>query len=102
MTLALESADKAAELIIEEFEGKVVDWQNDYQDHMMLGINVFRAYVEAWYEGKLQSIFFSKKPKSKSIEAKIISVLSGYVWDKNNMFVQAPEKSLNTVYAMSK
>ncbi|NOR56732.1 MAG: FAD-dependent oxidoreductase [Sulfurovum sp.] len=102
VTLALESGAKAAELIIEEFSGRTVDWQSEYEDHMMLGINVFRAYVEAWYDGRLQSIFFSKKPKSKSIEEKIISVLSGYVWDKNNMFVLSPEKSLNTVYDMSK
>jgi len=98
VTLALESGAKAAELIIEEFEGKRVDWQTEYQDYMMIGVDVFREYVEAWYDGRLQSILFSKKYTAEKIERKIVSVLSGYVWDKKNMFVHSPTESVNAIY----
>jgi len=98
VTLALESGAKAAELIIEEFEGKKVDWQAEYQDYMMIGVDVFREYVEAWYDGRLQSILFSKTYTAEKIERKIVSVLSGYVWDKKNMFVYSPTESVNAIY----
>ncbi|MEN8146115.1 MAG: NAD(P)/FAD-dependent oxidoreductase [Campylobacterota bacterium] len=98
VTLALESGAKAADLTIKEFKGESVDWQVDYQDYMMIGVNVFREYVEAWYDGRLQSILFSKEPGSKKIESKVVSVLSGYVWDTKNMFVKTPTEAVNATY----
>ena len=98
VTLALESGAKAAELIIDEFEGKNIDWQTEYQDYMMIGVDVFREYVEAWYDGRLQSILFSKTHTVEKIERKIVSVLSGYVWDEKNMFVHSPTESVNAIY----
>lgn len=96
VTLALESGSKAAELTSRELSLEDVDYKKEYEDYMMMGINVFREYVNAWYDGRLQSIFFSKNI-NKDIEKRIISVLSGYVWDKNNKFVLAPENSLSVV-----
>ena len=99
VTLALESGSKAAELIIAEFDGKKVDWQKEYQEYMMIGVDVFREYVEAWYDGRLQAILFSdEKEGSKKIESKIVSVLSGYVWDTRNMFVKTPTDAVNATY----
>lgn len=98
VTLALESGAKAADLIIQEFKGENVDWQSEYQDYMMIGVNVFREYVEAWYDGRLQSILFSKTLTADKIERKVVSVLSGYVWDKRNMFVHSPSESVNAIY----
>ncbi|WP_345976831.1 NAD(P)/FAD-dependent oxidoreductase [Sulfurimonas sp. HSL3-7] len=98
VTLALESGAKAADLTIKEFKGEAVDWQRDYEDYMMIGVNVFREYVEAWYDGRLQSILFSKTPGADKIERKVVSVLSGYVWDKKNMFVNAPTEAVNATY----
>ena len=98
VTLALESGAKAAELTIAELKGEAVDWQVDYQDYMMIGVDVFREYVEAWYDGRLQSILFSKAPGSKKIESKVVSVLSGYVWDTKNMFVKTPTEAVNATY----
>ena len=63
----------------------------------MLGINVFREYVNAWYDGRLQDIFFSENI-NKDIKKRIISVLSGYVWDKNNKLVTASANSLNVIH----
>ncbi|HIQ46225.1 MAG TPA: NAD(P)/FAD-dependent oxidoreductase [Sulfurovum sp.] len=102
VTLALESGSKAADLIIREFQGKRIDWQVEYEDYMMVGVNVFKAYVEAWYDGRLQSILFSKKETVEKIEQKIVSVLSGYVWDEKNMFVHSPEASIDAIYALLK
>ncbi|MBU1641819.1 tryptophan 7-halogenase, partial [bacterium] len=98
VTLALESGAKAADLTIKEFKGEAVDWQRDYQDYMMVGVDVFREYVEAWYDGRLQAILFSKTPGADKIERKVVSVLSGYVWDTKNMFVNAPTVAVNATY----
>lgn len=98
VTLALESGAKAADLIIKELKGEEVDWQVDYQDYMMIGVDVFREYVEAWYDGRLQEILFSKTLTDEKIERKIVSVLSGYVWDKKNMFVHSPTEAVNATH----
>ncbi len=97
VTLALESGAKAAELTARELKGESIDYGSEYEDYMMMGINVFRDYVNAWYDGKLQDIFFSKNI-NEDIKRKIVSVLSGYVWDKDNTFVTQSGKSLNVIH----
>lgn len=98
VTLALESGSKAAELTIREFQGEKVAWQEEYEDYMMIGVNVFREYVEAWYDGRLQDILFSKVPTVDKIERKVVSVLSGYVWDEKNMFVHSPKEAVDATH----
>ena len=98
VTLALESGFKAGELTAMELEGKCVDWEKEYEEYMMVGIDVFREYVEAWYDGRLQEILFSKRATSDKVDRKIVSVLSGYVWDKNNMFVHSPKEAVNITH----
>lgn len=95
VTLALESGSKAADLIIRELNGGSVDWQREYHDFMMLGIGVFREFVLAWYDGRLQKIFFAGGKDDKIVRS-ISSVLAGYVWDGNNAFVKAPKQTLDT------
>ncbi|RXJ57866.1 NAD(P)/FAD-dependent oxidoreductase [Candidatus Marinarcus aquaticus] len=99
VTLALESSNKVAELIIKELKGEKVDWQKDYEDYMMIGINVFREFVYAWYEGKLRKIFFSAH-KSEKIQQSISSILSGYVWDENNYFVKDTRQKIDALVSM--
>ncbi len=102
VTLALESGAKAAELTARELKGETIDYKKEYDDYMMMGINVFRDYVNAWYDGRLQDIFFSKNI-NEDIKKRVISVLSGYVWDENNKLVTASAKSLNVIHeAVSK
>lgn len=101
VTLALESGSKAADLVIRELRGEAVDYKQEYEAYMMLGINVFREYVNAWYDGRLQTILFSDK-KSEKITAKIISILSGYVWDKQNSFVTSSKLAMQTTYEVLK
>lgn len=101
VTLALESGSKAAELTARELKGEVVDYKLEYEDYMMLGIDVFRDYVNGWYDGTLQTILFSQK-KNPEITKKIVSILSGYVWDKDNSFVTSSKYALEKTYEMLK
>jgi flavin-dependent dehydrogenase len=93
VTLALASASRAAKTITRQLRGESVDWQTDYADHVMQGINTFRAYVLAWYDGTLQDIFFAAK-SNPDVMRQICSVLAGYVWDKSNPYVAQPERAL--------
>jgi flavin-dependent dehydrogenase len=93
VTLASVSAQNAAELVIQKLQGKNVDWQKDYMDLCMKGVNVFRTFVMGWYNGDLHTIFFSKNQQD-SLRRQISSVLAGYVWDETNVFVASFEKSI--------
>ena len=93
VTLALASANRAARVLTHHLRGETVNWQRDYADHVMQGINTFRAYVSAWYEGTLQDIFFSAQ-RNPDVMRQICSVLAGYVWDLANPYVSQPERAL--------
>lgn len=96
VTLALESGHQAAILIDRELRGEVVDWEIDYVAYMMKGINVFREFVSAWYDGRLQKIFcVTQKPEK--ITRSISSILGGYVWDDRNMFVKNPKIAISAL-----
>lgn len=96
VTFAMESGNKAAKLVCEALKGNKVDWQKEYTDHMMQGINTFRSYVAAWYEGDLHEIFFSENPDPE-IKKQICSVLAGYVWDLENPFVKKHDRALKSL-----
>jgi len=78
---------KAAKLAIKEINGEKVDWQTDYEDYMKEGIDVFTTYVQEWYTGNLQELFFHQ-PENPDVKEKICAVLAGYVWNKENPFVK--------------
>lgn len=87
VTLATVSSQIAANHVIKILKGETVDWKKDYQDVMMQGVNTFRSYVMAWYEGTLDTIFFAEN-QDPLVKSQICSVLAGYVWDLNNPFVK--------------
>jgi hypothetical protein len=66
--------------------GEPIDWQANYTDVLQRGVEVFRAFVLAWYQGDLEKIFFAKR-QDPEIKKQICSVLAGYVWDVKNPFV---------------
>lgn len=104
VTFAMESGAKAGKLVGQFLKGENVNWQKDYTEYMMQGINTFRTYVSTWYTGELHDIFFSDNQDSE-IKKQICSVLAGYVWDLNNPFVKKHEqavKSLHKVIEMAK
>ena len=93
VTLAVESAYKAQEVVGRFLNDESVDIQKDYADYLSDGVNCFRQYVKAWYTGELQWLFFYKN-KPAAIKNRICSVLAGYVWDKSNSYVTDPGKAL--------
>ena len=99
VTLALVSGDMAADLIARELNGEEVDWQKEYQDEMMIGVDVFRAFVLAWYDGRLHEIFFSA-PKKEMFTRAISSILSGYVWNTKNVFVEKSDEKIDLLIKM--
>jgi flavin-dependent dehydrogenase len=96
VTLALESGNKAAIMIDRQLKGEVVDWEREYVEYMMKGINVFREFVGAWYDGRLHTIFFASKKEDKTKRA-ISSLLGGYVWEDKNFFVKNIKSAINAV-----
>ena len=93
VTLALASASRAAKVLTRHLRGETVDWQIEYVDYVLQGINTFRAYVTAWYDGKLPQIFFAAN-RNPDIMKQICSVLAGYVWDKSNPYVAQADRAL--------
>ncbi len=87
VTLATVSSQIAGKLVVEKLNGRDIDWENEYMKIMMQGVDTFRSYVMAWYEGTLDTIFFADN-QDPLINSQICSVLAGYVWDLENPYVK--------------
>ncbi|MBK7138596.1 MAG: tryptophan 7-halogenase [Bacteroidetes bacterium] len=96
VTLAVSSSQLAAHLVAKQLTGKEVDWQKEYTDKMIFGVDTFRTYVMAWYDGTLQKIFFAEN-QNEEIKSKICSVLAGYVWDTDNYYVKKHQTGIKTL-----
>jgi flavin-dependent dehydrogenase len=96
VTLASVSAQKAANLVVRHLQGGEVDWQREYMDYMQTGVDVFRTFVDGWYDGTLFKIFFAEGREEQMLN-QICSVLAGYVWDTTNPFVKNSEKTVRTL-----
>ncbi|WP_285163587.1 NAD(P)/FAD-dependent oxidoreductase [Shewanella goraebulensis] len=96
VTIAMQSAAMAVEALIKQLDGEEVDWQQDYAQPLMQGVNTFRTYVQAWYDGRFQDVIFYEDP-NPIIKQMICSILAGYAWDTNNPFVKDSERRLNMI-----
>ena len=96
VTLALESAVTAAHCVGRQLRGQEVD----YAEPLLEGVEVFRTYVEAWYEGSLQELFFEGEP-SPRIRRQICSVLAGYAGDGTNPFAAQPKRKLGQLLRLT-
>lgn len=94
VTLATVSSQTAAALVLRKLQGQEVDWDKEYTQFMMQGVNTFRSYVETWYEGVLDTIFFADD-QDPLIKSQICSVLAGYVWDTTNPYVRNHKNALH-------
>ncbi|PQJ88709.1 NAD(P)/FAD-dependent oxidoreductase [Aliivibrio sifiae] len=101
VTIAMKSAELAAELLVKQFNQEEVNWQVDYSDKLMKGVNTFRCYVEGWYEGTFQNVIFHEDPNPK-IKQMISAILAGYAWDEENPFVAEPERRLKVIAELCK
>jgi len=98
VTLATVSSQMAAHLVIDKLNGREIDWYNEYMQPMMQGVDTFRSYVMAWYEGTLDTIFFADD-QDPLIKSQICSVLAGYVWDTTNPYVANHKNALHKLAA---
>ncbi len=95
-TFAMESGSKGGKLAVQFLKGEEVNWEQDFVEHMMQGIDTFRSFVTGWYDGTLHAVFFAKNPDPDH-KRMICSVLAGYVWDKTNPFVKKHSSILPTL-----
>ena len=96
VTIALKSAALAVPLVDRQLRGLEVNWQIEYEQALRQGITVFRAYVEAWYDGRFQRIIFAEQ-RMTSIKAMICSILAGYAWDAANPMTQRCAKKVAAI-----
>ncbi len=94
VTLATVSSQIAGKLVVDKLKGREIDWENEYMKIMMQGVDTFRSYVMAWYEGTLDTIFFADN-QDPLINSQICSVLAGYVWDLENPYVKNHQTGLH-------
>lgn len=93
VTIAMHSAKLAADLLIRRHQGGAVDWQKDFAEPLMVGVNTFRTYVNGWYEGSFQDVIYARS-KTPEITAMISAILAGYAWDTDNPYVEKSERRL--------
>ena len=86
VTIALKSAALAAQLVDRQLQGEAVDWERAFALPLARGVETFRQFVAAWYDGRLQDIIFASRPEP-AVQRMICSVLAGYAWDQTNPFV---------------
>jgi len=96
VTIAMKSASLAAAILDRQFKGKTVNWQTDYALPLQRGVNTFRVFVDAWYDGRFQDAIFHKKQQPE-IKAMICSILAGYAWDEANPYVKNARSRLDTL-----
>lgn len=96
VTIALKSSSLAVPLVERVIQGEHVDWMQDYEKPLRKGIQVFRAYVEAWYDGEFQDVVFSQHQNEK-IRRMIASLLAGYAWDDQNPIHKNAKQRLSTL-----
>ncbi|CAM3784546.1 NAD(P)/FAD-dependent oxidoreductase [Bordetella tumulicola] len=96
VTIALRSSKLAADALHRQLSGETVDWQRDFADPLMVGVETFRTYVQGWYEGAFQDVVFYEQPQP-AIRAMISSILAGYAWDQANPYVAESRRRLATL-----
>ncbi len=96
VTIAMKSAVLAVETLDKQLQNQTVNWQRDYVDPLQKGVETFRTFITAWYNGQLQDVIFYDKQRT-NIKEMICSILAGYVWDENNPYVKNPNPRLKTL-----
>ncbi|MGO4330495.1 NAD(P)/FAD-dependent oxidoreductase [Cupriavidus sp. 2TAF22] len=93
VTIAFKSASLATACLARQFAGETVDWQAEYGQPLKEGVDCFRTFVEAWYEGRFQKLIFHPDA-TPEIRRMISAILAGYAWDRGNPFVTESRRRL--------
>lgn len=96
VTIAMKSASLATAVLDRQFKQETVDWQTEYALPLQRGVNTFRVFVDAWYDGRFQDVIFHPK-QQPDIKAMICSILAGYAWDEANPYVKNARSRLDTL-----
>ena len=96
VTIAMKSASLAAGVLDRQFKQEAVDWNTDYAVPLQRGVDTFRVFVDAWYDGRFQDVIFHQKQQPE-IKAMICSILAGYAWDETNPYVKNARSRLDTL-----
>lgn len=99
VTIALHSAKLAADLLGKQLKGKTTDWQTEFAEPLMQGVNTFRTYVTGWYDTRFQNVIYAPN-RSPEISRMISSILAGYAWDNQNPFVAKHAQRLDALAAL--
>ncbi|MDP8100220.1 NAD(P)/FAD-dependent oxidoreductase [Phocoenobacter atlanticus] len=93
VTIALHSAHLACHLVTRQLNGEAVNWQQEFADPLMIGVNAFRTYVLGWYDYSFQDVIYARNPQPE-IRQMISSILAGYAWDTENPLVNKSTQRL--------
>ena len=96
VTIAMHSAKLAADLLVKQFNGEAADWQREFAEPLMVGVNTFRTYVNGWYDGRFQDVIYADN-RNADISRMLSSILAGYAWDTENPYVEKSERRLNAL-----
>ena len=96
ITIAMQSASLASKVLHRQLNGETVDWQSEYAEPLKKGVDTFRVFVDAWYDGRFQDVIFYKG-KLPKVHQMVCSILAGYAWDESNPFVAEPERRLDAL-----
>ena len=96
VTIAMHSAKLAANLLARQLKGQEADWQREFTEPLMVGVNAFRTYVNGWYDGSFQDAIYAPQ-RTPEISRMISAILAGYAWDTNNPYVEKPERRLKAL-----
>lgn len=96
VTIALHSAKLAADLLAKQLEGGTADWDTEFAEPLMIGVDAFRTYVDGWYDFRFQNVVYAPD-RSPEISRMLSSILAGYAWDTENPFVAKSEQRLTAL-----
>lgn len=96
VTIALHSAKLAADLLAKQLKGEAADWQTEFAEPLMIGVDTFRTYVDGWYDFRFQNVVYAPD-RSPEISRMLSSILAGYAWDTENPFVAKSEQRLTAL-----
>ncbi|PKR53132.1 NAD(P)/FAD-dependent oxidoreductase [Thalassospira marina] len=101
VTIALYSAELAANALIARQKGNDPDWENSFAKPLSAGIATFKSYVDAWYDGRLQQIIFNQPDRDLQLKRMVVSILAGYAWNMENPLVAKTDRYLNLLHELS-
>ncbi len=102
VTIALHSAELAVPQVVRELNGHRAEWEEAFAKPLKHGVDVFRVFVEAWYEGSLQDIILRHPEGDQEVSRMMVSILSGYAWSDKSPLVQKPKRYLKLLKAICK